>query len=139
MRLAIEEGERSKREGGRAFACVLVKDGRVVATAHNRVVQDGDPTSHAELNVLRTYCAEHRLADLGGHALYTNCEPCAMCASAVAWANISTLVYGADRTDGPIGYPRQLDLSCEEVLRRSGREILVVPHILRAECAALFR
>lgn len=138
MRLAIEEGKRSKDEGGRAFACVLVKDGEVVATARNRVVQDSDPTSHAELNILRSYCRENQARDLQGYVLYTDCEPCAMCASAIAWANISTVVFGADRTDGPTTYSRQVDLSCEEVLRRSGKQISVVPHVLRDDCAALF-
>ena len=139
MAFAIEEGKRALLEGGRAFACVLVKDGEVVATTHNRVIQDSDPTSHAELNIVRSYCTENRIADLAGFALYTNCEPCAMCASAIAWANVSTLVFGADRSDGPGGYPRQLDLSCEEVLRRSGKQVAVVPHVSREACAELFK
>ena len=139
MRLAIAVGIRSKEEGGRPFGSVLVKDGQVVATAANRVLQDGDPTSHAELNVIRSYTAKSGVADLEGYALYTDCEPCAMCASAIAWANVSTLVFGADRSDGPSDYPRQVDLSCEEVIRRSGRQTDVVPHVLREQCAAIFR
>ncbi|MEE8519505.1 MAG: nucleoside deaminase [Dehalococcoidia bacterium] len=138
MRLAIAEGERSIAEGGRAFACVLVKDGEVVATGRNRVIQDGDPTSHAELDIIRAYTRESGVSDLEGYVMYTDCEPCAMCSSAIAWANISTVVFGADRTDGPTSYSRQVDLSCEEVLRRSGKQVEVIPHVLRSECAALF-
>ena len=139
MRLAIEEGQRGIAEGGRAFACILVNGGEVVAWSHNRVIQDGDPTSHAELNIVRNYCTEHQIQDLAGYTMYTNCEPCAMCSSAIAWANITTVVFGAGRDDGPTSYARQLDLSCEEVIRRSGRETAVVEHVLREECAALFR
>ena len=138
MRLAIEEGERSLAEGGRPFACVLVKDDEVVATGHNRVLQDGDPTAHAEIDLVRSYCRESGLEDLADHTLYTNCEPCAMCASAIAWTGVSTLVFGAGRDDGPTDYARQVDLSCEEVIRRSGKQIEVIPHVLRKVCAALF-
>jgi tRNA(Arg) A34 adenosine deaminase TadA len=138
MRLAIEEGKRAIDEGGRAFACVLVKDGKVVATSRNRVLQDGDPTAHAENAIVSAYCREHGITDLAGFTMYTDCEPCAMCASAIAWTSVSTVVFGADRNDGPTSYSRQVDLSCEEVLRRSGKQIEVVPHVLREECAALF-
>ena len=139
MRLAIEEGKRSIAEGGRAFACVLVKDGVVVAKGHNRVLQDGDPTAHAEIDLVRSYCREAGLTDLAGITMYTDCEPCAMCASAIAWTGVSTVIFGADRNDGPANYSRQVDLSCDEVIRRSGKQIEVIPHLLREECAALFR
>lgn len=138
MRLAIDEGKRSIAEGGRAFACVLVKSGAVAATGHNRVLQDGDPTAHAEINLVRQYCLETRMTNLEGITMYTNCEPCAMCASAIAWTGVSTVVFGADRNDGPSNYSRQINLSCEEVIRRSGKQIKVIAHVLREECAALF-
>ena len=138
MRLAIDEGKLGMREGGRPFACVLVKDDEVVARSHNRVVQDSDPTAHAEIDIVRAYCRENRVVDLAGFTMYTDCEPCAMCSSAIAWAGVSTVVFGAGRNDGPTHYSRQVDLSCEEVLRRSGKEIVVIANILREECAALF-
>ena len=140
MRMAIEEGRRSLAEGGRAFACVLVNDEEedVVASGHNQVLQEGDPTAHAELDLVREFCRSSGLMDLAGHTLYTNCEPCAMCSSAIAWCGVSTVVFGAGRDDGPTDYPRQVDLSCEEVTRRSGRKVEVIPHVLRKECAALF-
>ncbi len=139
MRFAIEEAAKAKEAGGRPFGSVLVKDGEVVARAYNRVLQDNDPTSHAELNLVRCYCSQTGIMDLQGYVLYTSCEPCAMCASAIAWANVSSMVFGADRTDGPTDYSRQTDLSCEEVIRRSGRSIPVVGHVSREACAVLFR
>ena len=136
---AIGEAQKSKQEGGRPFGSVLVKDGEVVAAAYNRVIQDSDPTSHAELNVIRSYCEGNGLQDLQGHTLYTTCEPCPMCTSAIVWANISTIVFGADRADGPTHYHRQTDISCEEVVRRSGMAINVIPYVLRERCASLFQ
>ena len=139
MRAAIEEAASSMREGGRPFGSVLVKDNEIVARAHNRVDQDGDPTSHAELNLVRQFCQQRGDADLSAHTLYTGFEPCAMCASAIAWAHVSTVVFGADPSDIPSSYPPGASpLSCEEVLRRSGSDATVVPHVLRSECAALF-
>ena len=135
---AIEEAEKSKREGGRPFGSVLVKDGEVIASAYNRVIQDNDPTSHAEMNVIQSYCYGNKTLDLWGCAIYTSCEPCPMCASAIAWANISLLVFGADRVDGPTNYHRQTELSCEEVIRRSGKTIDVIAHVSRSKCASLF-
>jgi tRNA(adenine34) deaminase len=138
MRDAIREGELSVQDGGRAFACVLVKNDAVVARGRNRVLQAKDPTSHAELNLVRAYCAENGITDLGEYTLYTDCEPCAMCSSAIAWTKVGRVVFGADRADGPTGYARQLGLSCAEVIERSGSSVEVVAHVLREECAALF-
>ena len=140
MRAAIEEGVSSLGEGGQPFGSVLVKDNEIVARAHNHVNQDNDPTSHAELNLVRLFCQEKGLADLSGYTLYTGFEPCAMCASAIVWARVSTVVFGADRNDVPWTYPLGADpLSCAEVLSRAGSDAVVVPHVLRSECAALFK
>ena len=139
MRLAIEEAKRSKSNGGKPFSSLLVKDGQVVARAHNPALQDSDPTSHAELNVVRSYCTESRVADLEGYTIYASCEPCAMCASAIAWANVSTVVFGAGHADIPGVSAEPPHLSCQEVIRRFGRPIEVIPYVLREECAALLQ
>ena len=139
MRLALEEAVRSREKGGKPFSSLLVKDGQVVGRAHNRALQDSDPTSHAELNLVRSYCIENRTADLRGYTLYASCEPCAMCASAIAWANVSTVVFGADHSD-IAGVPSDSPhLSCQEVIERFGGFVQVVPHVLREESAALVR
>lgn len=139
MRAAIEEASSSKGEGGQPFGSVLVKDGVIVARAHNHVNRDGDPTSHAELNLLQQFCREEHVSDLSGYVLYASFEPCAMCAGAITWFNVSTVVFGADRHDVPSTYSRLADpVTCEEVVRRSGSNTTVVPHVLRSECAAIF-
>ena len=136
---AIAEALASRADGGQPFGAVLVKDGEVVARGRNRVNQDGDPTSHAELNLVRQFCASRRQADLRGYAVYASFEPCAMCAAAIAWAGVSLVVYGADAGDLPSAYPRRANpLSCAEVLARFGSEAAVTPHVLRAQAAAVF-
>ena len=139
MRAAIEEALSSKTEGGQPFGSVLVKDNEIVARAHNHVNRDGDPTSHAELNLLQDFFREKRVSDLSGYVLYASFEPCAMCAGAIAWFNVSTVVFGADRHDVRSTYPQLADpVTCDEVVRRSGSDTTVVPHVLRSECAAVF-
>ena len=139
IKAAIAEALASRADGGQPFGAVLVRDGEIVARGRNRVNQDGDPTSHAELNLVREFWASQRQADLGGYAVYASFEPCAMCAAAMAWAGVSLVVYGADAGDLPSAYSRRANpLSCAEVLARFGSEAVVMPHVLRAEAAGVF-
>ncbi len=138
MKAAIEEAKIARSEGNRPFGAVLVKDDRIVAKGHNTVLTSGDPTAHAELDLIKSYCAAQG-HDLENHTIYVTCEPCPMCASALAWSNISTIVYGCDANEGPSNYPRQNELRCEDVIEQSGKNIDIVKHILREECKELFQ
>lgn len=100
MKIAVKEAENGvyKNEGG-PFGAVIVKDGKVVASSHNTVLLDNDPTAHAEVNTIRKACKELNTYDLSDCILYTTSEPCPMCASAIIWSNIKTVYYGTDRKD----------------------------------------
>jgi len=100
MRQAITEAEKGIESGdGGPFGAVIIKDGRVVATAHNTVIIDGDPTAHAEMNVIRKAAKRLKTYDLRGCAIYTTGEPCPMCAYAIKWANIGEVYYGCSHDD----------------------------------------
>ena len=88
----------SRREGG-PFGAVVVRDGRVVARAWNRVILDQDPTAHAEVNAIREACRKLSRFHLEDCDLYTSCEPCPMCLGAVYWARLRTVYYAATRDD----------------------------------------
>ena len=88
----------SRREGG-PFGAVVVRDGRVVARAWNRVVLDQDPTAHAEVNAIREACRKLNRFHLEDCDLYTSCEPCPMCLGAVYWARLRAVYYAATRDD----------------------------------------
>ncbi len=77
------------------MGAVLVRDGQVIAAAHNRPIGQHDPTAHAEIQVLRE--AGQRLGNyrLPGTTLYVTLEPCPMCAGALVHARVERLVYGA--------------------------------------------
>lgn len=95
MRMALEEAESAAREDEVPVGAVLVKDGKILARAHNRVERTGDPTAHAEMLALREGARKLGTWRLSGCALYVTLEPCAMCAGAAVSARLSRLVFGA--------------------------------------------
>jgi guanine deaminase len=97
MRRAIELSSQSVQQGGGPFGAVVVLDGRVLGEGKNRVVPDGDPTAHAEINAIRNACRAQTSHSLQGAVIYTSCEPCPMCLAAIWWARISRIVFANSR------------------------------------------
>ncbi len=92
MQCAFDEARRGvESDHGGPFGAVLVKDGEVIASAHNRVVIDRDPTAHAEIVAIRHACAHAHSYDLSGTTLFATCEPCPMCLGAIYWARIDAV------------------------------------------------
>lgn len=85
--------------GGGPFGCVIVKEGKVVGEAHNRVVADNDPTAHAEVSAIREACRNLGTFQLDGCTIYSSCEPCPMCLGAIYWARPEKVYYAATRND----------------------------------------
>lgn len=96
---AIKESALSVQTGSSPFGAVIVKEGKIIAKAHNMVVPNNDPTAHAEVMCIRKACQELGTFDLTGCHLYTSCEPCPMCLNAIKWANITQIFYAATRDD----------------------------------------
>ena len=100
MKVAIAEAEKGITAGdGGPFGAVVVKDGEIVSSGHNRVISSNDSTCHGEIDAIRK--AEQKLGtyDLSGCELYTTGEPCPMCLAAILWANISKVYYGCTISD----------------------------------------
>jgi guanine deaminase len=95
LRQALELATRSVAEGGGPFGAVVVRDGQLVATGHNRVTLDQDPTAHAEVNAIRAAGRIMGNHSLAGAVLYASCEPCPMCAAAIHWARLDRVYYAA--------------------------------------------
>lgn len=100
MRQAIllSENNLLTKNGG-PFGAVIVKNGTVITGTANSVTKDNDPTAHAEVNAIRQACRILQTADLEGCVMYTSCEPCPMCLSAIYWARISHVYYANTRHD----------------------------------------
>ncbi|BAB76333.1 nucleoside deaminase [Anabaena sp. FACHB-709] len=134
MRLAIAEA----KKGDAPYGAVIVKDNQVVAFAHNTVARDNDPSAHAEINVIRRLTAQLQSFSLAGYSIYTTGEPCPMCAAACVWSGIAEIIYGASIQDLILANQSQIQISCEEVIAKSLRNIKVTKGILRQECLNLF-
>jgi guanine deaminase len=99
MRETLRRACESVAAGGGPFAALVVKEGEVVAAGTNRVVVDRDPTAHAEVVAIREACRVLGTHRLDGCVIYSSCEPCPMCAAAIAWARADGLRYAATRHD----------------------------------------
>ena len=95
MNLALEQAVKAEKEGEVPVGAILVKDGLVVARAHNQPISTNDPTAHAEIQLLRAAGEELNNYRLNGTSLYVTLEPCAMCLGAMMHARVERIVFGA--------------------------------------------
>lgn len=133
MRLAIAEALQADAEDEVPIGCVIVKDGAVIAAAHNRRIQSSDPTAHAEILALSQ--AAKTLGDwrLEGCTLYVTLEPCPMCAGAIVQARVPRVVYGC--ADAKAGACHSLFTITNDP--RLNHRCEVTPGVLATECAAM--
>lgn len=99
MQMAIDLSVENVANGGGPFGAVIVREGEVVATGVNRVTDENDPTAHAEVKAIREACAKLHCFKLDGCTVYTSCEPCPMCLSALYWAGVERIIYGNTKDD----------------------------------------
>ena len=99
MKMASDLASENIDRGGGPFGAVIVKDGEVIAAAGNSVTLDNDPTAHAEVNAIRKACSLTHNFKLDGCVVYSSCEPCPMCLSALYWAGVSRIYYGNTAAD----------------------------------------
>ena len=99
LRRAIALASETVARGGGPFGAVVIKDGRVVGEGVNRVTLDNDPSAHAEVVALRDACRRLGSYKLDGAVIYSSCEPCPMCWSAIQWSRAARLCYAADQLD----------------------------------------
>ena len=96
---AIELSINSVKNGGGPFGCVIVKNNKVIAKGSNKVTSTNDPTAHGEIVAMREACKKLNNFNLNGCELYSTCEPCPMCLSAIYWAHIDNIFYANTRMD----------------------------------------
>ncbi|WHH57817.1 nucleoside deaminase [Petroclostridium sp. X23] len=138
MKAAYDEAMKNitGSEGG-PFGAVIVKDGEIVASAHNQVLATNDPTMHAEIAAIRMATRRLGRFHLEDCEIYATCEPCPMCMAAIIWAKIPKVYFGANRKDAEdIGFD---DNYIYEFIAGSAREIKTYCYILEHDsCVKLF-
>ncbi len=138
MQLAVEAAKEGMKQNlGGPFGAVVVRNGEVIAVAHNEVLGTNDPTAHAEVVALRRATAKLGSFHIPDCEIYSTCEPCPMCLAAIHWAGISKLYFGADRHDSTIGGFD--DEFIYQIINGTAESPLMKPEIIdKEECRDLF-
>ena len=139
MREAIRLSEQAVAHGNEPFGAVLAKDGEIVFASENQIYTKSDPTWHAEMGLLRRFCAETEITNLSEFTLYSSCEPCFMCCGAMVWTKLGRLVYGASDIDlcQILGEPGSA--CCDIVFSHSSHRPEVTGGVLRDESLAVLQ
>ena len=138
MKIAKENADNGivKKEGGQFGAVVVDKEGNIIANGNNKVLKTNDPTAHAEIVAIRNACEKLQTYDLSEYILYTSCEPCPMCLSAIIWANIKKVYYGCTKKDaGDIGFR---DDMIYDYLKGKNEDLIELKELDRNECIKTF-
>ncbi len=136
MRLALEQAILAKQGGDVPFGAIIVRNGKVIASAENSEMRAGDVTKHAEVNAIAM--ASERLGrDLAGCTIYSTVEPCTMCTGAILYACLDRVVYGARREDLPHLF-RVRKIRFQQLADDYGHAPEVIAGVLYKECAAAF-
>ena len=138
MKLAIEACKRGLAAGQSPFGCAIAIGDRVIAESHNTVVLTTDITAHAEVNAIRTGCQTVSDIFLTDAIVATTCEPCPMCMSALHWARVETVYYGASIADAEKAGFNELQLPAADLLRIGGSDVKLQDGVLVEECCELF-
>lgn len=99
MQQAIDLSIENVANGGGPFGAVIVRNNEIIATGVNRVTASNDPTAHAEVSAIRAACQKEHSFKLEGCTIYTSCEPCPMCLSAIYWSGISRICFANTKQD----------------------------------------
>lgn len=138
MKIAKENADNGikNKEGGPFGAVIINKNGEIIANGNNKVILEKDPTAHAEVVAIRNACKKLNTYDLSNYILYTSCEPCPMCLSAIIWANIKEVYYGCTKEDaGNIGFR---DDAIYEYLKGNNSSLIKLNKLDHDECIKTF-
>lgn len=138
MKRAIELAQNSVKNGGGPFGAVIAKDGEIVAEGSNCVTIDNDPTAHAEVTTIRKACKALNTFDLSGCVVYTSCEPCPMCLSAIYWARMDKIYFGCTKEDAKdINFDDSFIY--DEIALKPEKRSIPSTELLRSEALSSFR
>lgn len=138
MHKAISLATSNVDNNGGPFGAVIVRDGKIIATGVNRVTANNDPTAHAEVMAIREACRLLGTFSLEGCTIYSSCEPCPMCLSAIYWAGISELYYGNTKADAAaIGFDD--NFIYEELAKPYSERSLKCAQMMRDDARQTFR
>ena len=138
MLKAIELSIKSADTIGGPFGSVIVKDNKIISEGYNKVTSTNDPTAHGEIVAIREACLKLNTFNLSGCELYSTCEPCPMCLSAIYWSHINKIFYANTRDDAKnIDFDDSFIYS--EINKKIGDRKIQMIQMLRDEALKAFK
>ena len=135
--IRLSMAKMTANQGG-PFGSVIVRRDRIVGRGWNCVFSANDPTAHAEVVAIRDACRRLTTFALDGCEIYTSCEPCPMCLSAIYWARIERIYYANTRKDAAaIAFDD--DFLYREITLPLARRRIPMKQLLRREAQAVFK
>lgn len=134
MHMAIQEAKRSSENVG--CGTVIVKGGRVIATAHNTQRLSCHAAAHAEINAIQKAGKKLNNKKLIGCTVYSTTEPCIMCLCALAYAKIEKLVFGLSMQE-TFPLKRIIDFSLNAFLNKTTHKFKIQPGFMKEDCKQL--
>ncbi|MBA3045180.1 MAG: nucleoside deaminase [Candidatus Thermoplasmatota archaeon] len=138
MHAAIDKAREGMGTGQTPFGACIVRNGEIIACEHNRVWGETDITAHAEIVAIREACRKLGTIDLSGCTIYTTTEPCTMCFSAIHWARIGRIIFGASIGDAADAGFNELTISNEKMKEMGESLVDITGGFMRQECVELF-
>jgi len=136
---AIQKAQKGIKTGQTPFGACVVKRGKIIACAHNKVWKTTDITAHAEIVAIRLACKKLKTINLSGCVIYSTCEPCPMCFSACHWAKISKIIYGAKIADAKKYGFNELPISNTTMKSKGKSPIKITKNFMREENIKIFK
>jgi len=138
MKAAVAKTKEGIKKGQTPFGACIVKDGKIVSCAHNTVWKDTDITAHAEVNAIRQACKKLKTVNLENCVIYSTCEPCPMCFSAIHWAKIDKIIYGATIPDAKKSGFSELKICNADMKELGCSPVKILGGFMREEALGLF-
>ena len=138
MKIAKEKADKGikQNEGGPFGAVIVDKQGNIISNGNNKVLEEKDPTAHAEITAIREACKKLNTYNLSDYILYTSCEPCPMCLAAIIWANIKEVYYGCTKEDAAkVGFRDEV---IYDFIKGKDKTLLNIKQLDREECIKTF-
>lgn len=138
MQMAIDKCREGVDKGQTPFAACIVKNDEVIACDHNIVWSSTDITAHGEIHAIRNACRHINSIDLTGCTIYSTCEPCPMCFTAIHWARIDKIFYGADIADAERFGFNELKVTNIMLKELGLSNVQIIGDFMKKECVDVF-
>ncbi|EOH8749945.1 nucleoside deaminase [Enterococcus faecalis] len=139
MERALVLAQSAADHGNEPFGALLVKDNKIVGTNENKIHTESDPTSHAELGLIRKFCSENNIQNLSEYTMYTSCEPCCMCSGAIVWANVGRVVYSLSHDELAKIAGFNIMISSNEIFLKSPHKPETIGGLLSSQAAEIYK